>query len=68
MYLGMGDIPEKWKKDYDCTTCAGSLVPGHIPPDKGFDQMYDITKKGGYLIFSVRDRYFESVGVKAKVE
>ena len=33
MYLGMGEIPEKWKKGYDCLTCIASLVPGHIPPD-----------------------------------
>ena len=68
MYLGMGDIPDKWKKDYDCLTCTGSLVPGHIPPGKGFDQMYDVVKSGGYIVFSVRDRYYESTGVKEKTE
>lgn len=37
MFLGNGPLPEKWVGKYDCLVCAGSLVPGHIPPTTGFD-------------------------------
>ena len=68
MFLGNGDIPDKWKAKYNCLLCAGSLVPGHIPPTTGFDQMYDCVLPGGYILYSVRDRYYEPLGHKAKVE
>ena len=67
MFLGNGPLPEKYVGKYDCLVCAGSLVPGHIPP-AGFDSMYDAIVKGGYILFSVRDRYYEPLGHKAKVD
>ena len=65
MYLGTGDLPEKYK-DYDLLVCSGSLIPQHIPPS-GFDQMHQAVKKGGYIVFSVRDRYYEPLGHQKKV-
>ena len=30
--------------------------------------MYDAVRKGGYIIFSMRDQYYEPLGHKAKVD
>ena len=68
MYLGTGEpLPQKYVGKYDHLTCTGSLVPGHIP-SVGFDQMRDAVKDGGYIMFSVRDRYYEPLGHKAYVD
>ena len=67
MLLGMGPLPEKYVQKYDCLTCIGSLVPAHIP-SAAFDQMYDAVIPRGYIVFSVRDKYYISEGHKAKVD
>ena len=68
MFLGNGPLPEKYVGKYDCLVCCGSLVPGHIPPTTGFDQMYNAVVKGGYILYSVRDKYYEPLGHRAKVD
>ena len=67
MFLGNGDLPLKWKAKYNCLVCTGSLVPGHIP-SSAFEQMYEALLPGGYILFSVRDRYYESLGHRTKID
>ena len=57
MFLGNGSLPEKYVGKYDCVTCGASLIPGHMP-STGFDQMLEALKIGGYIIYSVRDKYY----------
>ena len=67
MFLGNGSLPEKYVGKYDCVTCGASLIPGHMP-STGFDQMLEALKIGGYIIYSVRDKYYQPLGHQAKVD
>ena len=61
MYLGNGDLPEKFRDSYDCVIQAGSFLPGHLPTQT-IDQMVQSLKIGGLMFMSIREKIFVELG------
>ncbi len=67
MFVGNGEMPKEFNDSFDACVSAGCLIPGHFP-NSAFDEMHNILKEGGYLIFSVRAKYYGSLGHEAYIE
>ena len=63
LYCGAGQLPREFVGKFDAAVSAGSFIPDHLPTET-FNEMYDSVKVGGYLIFTMRDAYYETLGHK----
>lgn len=56
-----GSLPDSnLAADYfDATICVGTFTPGHAPAES-LQELVRITKKGGYIVYSVRKHFYEN--------
>ena len=50
---------------YDAVIAVGVLTLGHAPPE-ALDELTRVTRRGGHIVFSMRDDVYEERGFKAK--
>ena len=43
---------------FDATICVGTFTPGHAPAESLYE-LVRITKKGGYIVYSIRKHFYE---------
>ncbi|GGA35694.1 class I SAM-dependent methyltransferase [Okeania sp. KiyG1] len=43
---------------YDAIICVGTFIPGHAPAES-LRELVRITKKGGYIVYSIRKHFYE---------
>ena len=66
-YCGTGDLEEEWKGKFDIAAGCGVLSKNHIPP-KGIDELLEAVKKGGVVVFSIREDEWIGLDYKDKAE
>lgn len=59
------DMPDE---SYDVITCCGTFTPGHVGVDPAVRELVRLTKKGGVIVATIIDVYFESGGFQAEIE
>ena len=67
MYLGTGDIPEKFQGKYDVAIQAAGFLPGHLPSHT-INQMLQTLKPNGYMMLSVREKVFVELGHQTLID
>ena len=50
---------------FDAIICVGTFTPGHAPAES-LQELVRITKKGGYIIYSVRKHFYEDLDSRFK--
>ncbi len=45
---------------FDAVICVGTFTPGHAPAES-LRELVRITKKGGYIVYSIRKHFYEDV-------
>ncbi|NEP45653.1 MAG: class I SAM-dependent methyltransferase [Okeania sp. SIO2H7] len=43
---------------FDAIICVGTFIPGHAPAES-IRELVRVTKKGGYIVYSVRKHFYE---------
>lgn len=56
-------MPEDYKSRFDAAVSAGSFIPSHLPSST-FEEMWQAVKEKGYLIFTMRETFLETLGHK----
>ena len=60
--------PLKFKKNiFDVVMCIGTFTYGHVKP-KALDELIRITKKGGFVCFSINEGIYEKYGFDMKIK
>ena len=69
LYLGCGQVPEEFFGQFEIATACAGFLPNHLPPQT-FVEMLQCVKTNGYIIYSLRDSYYQdaSLGFKAKMD
>ena len=57
MYLGNGDLPEKYVNHFDMAVASGVWLKGHIPC-AGIEDVYLSLKVGGLFVTAMRAQYW----------
>ena len=60
-------LPEQYHGKYDAAISSGTFLPGHLPPCT-FSHMVEVVTIGGYIIFSMREKYYNEEGHKEEIE
>ena len=55
--MGKDPLPAEWSKAFDVATSSGCLLYSHFP-SCCFEEKVKCLKKGGHMIFTMRDLYF----------
>lgn len=56
-YLPKSDFPSNC---FDAVICVGTFTPGHAPAES-LRELVRITKKGGYIVYSIRKHFYEDI-------
>ena len=68
LFLGLPEeLPQKYVDQYDVVSSSGLLAEGHATTDI-FEVKLLACKQGGYIVFTVREEYLETLGYGAKMQ
>jgi SAM-dependent methyltransferase len=68
IFVGSDDFPKEWIDKYDCAITVGCLFQSHFPKAV-FELMRSSVKKGSFIMFSMRDFYWDDANeMQYKVE
>lgn len=56
-FLPDSGFPDKY---FDAVICVGTFTPGHAPAES-LRELVRITKKGGYIVYSIRKHFYEDI-------
>lgn len=56
-FLPNSGLPEN---HFDATICVGTFTPGHAPAES-LRELVRITKKGGYIVYSIRKHFYDDL-------